>query len=144
MHDWKDFLLWWALSMLGAATIVGGKLGLLLWGLAPDPPLDAVLAAHWRRRRRWLAYAELSALPAFATIAIGITAHRQFAPVSAVLIAMALGAIGFTLLLDGAQWIFRRRLRLLGGGSGGPDFGAAEPMPSPAPGPSPTDGAGHG
>ncbi len=32
-----------------------------------------------------------------------------------VLIAMALGAIGFTLLLDGIQWLFRQRIGLTDG-----------------------------
>lgn len=112
MHDWRDFLLWWFASLIAGATVVGGKLGVLLWKMAPDPPADPLLAAHWRRRRRWLAYAELSALPAFATIAIAITVHRQAEPILSVLISMALGAVGFTLLLDAAQWLFRQRLGL--------------------------------
>jgi hypothetical protein len=29
-----------------------------------------------------------------------------------VLISMALGAVGFTMLLDGVQWLFRQRLGL--------------------------------
>lgn len=112
MHDWREFLFWWLVSLIAGATVVGGKLGVLLWKLAPDPPADPVLAAHWRRRRRWLAYAELSALPAFATIAVAITVHRQAEPILSVLISMALGAVGFTLLLDGVQWLFRQRLGL--------------------------------
>lgn len=112
MTDWRDFLFWWFCSLLAGATVVGGKLGVLLWKMAPDPPSDPVLAAHWRRRRRWLAYAELSALPAFATIAIAITVHRQAEPILSVLISMALGAVGFTMLLDGVQWLFRQRLGL--------------------------------
>lgn len=112
MSDWRDFILWWGLSLLAASTIVGAKVGLLLWGLAPNPPADPELAAHWRRRRRWLAYAELSALPAFATISVALAAHRQADPIVSVLIAMALGGIGFTLLLDAVQWLFRKRLGL--------------------------------
>lgn len=112
MNDWREFLIWWLASLLAAATIVGGKIGLFLWKMAPDPPADPILAAHWSRRRRWLAYAELSALPAFATVAVAITAHRQAEPIVAVLIAMGLGAVGFTLLLDGVQWLFRQRIGL--------------------------------
>ncbi len=26
MDDWRDFLIWWAVSLLAAATIVGGKI----------------------------------------------------------------------------------------------------------------------
>lgn len=126
MHDWREFLFWWLASLIAGATVVGGKLGVLLWKMAPDPPADPLLAAHWRRRRRWLAYAELSALPAFATIAISITVHRQAEPILSVLISMALGAVGFTLLLDGVQWLFRQRLGLpdaAGGGSNNGDQG---------------------
>lgn len=112
MNDWREFTIWWLVSLLSAATVVGGKIGLFLWKMAPDPPSDPVLATHWRRRRRWLAYAELSALPAFATVAVAITAQRQAEPIMSVLIAMALGAVGFTLLLDGVQWLFRQRLGL--------------------------------
>lgn len=112
MTDWRDFLLWWALDFLAAASIVGAKIGLLLWGLAPNPPDEPALAAHWRRRRRWLAYAELSALPAFSTISVALAAHRQSDPIVSVLIALALGGIGFTLLCDGVQWMFRKRLGL--------------------------------
>jgi hypothetical protein len=115
VSDWRDFLIWWLVSLIAAATIVGGKIGLLLWRLAPDPPSDPELAAHWRRRRRWLAYAELSALPAFATVSIAVTIQREAEPIMSVLIAMALGAIGFTLLLDGIQWLFRQRIGLTDG-----------------------------
>lgn len=65
---------------------------------------------HWRRRRRWLAYSEVSALPAFATIGVTAVAYGDLSPILGVLIAMALGAIGFPLFLDGAQWLFRKRL----------------------------------
>lgn len=112
MHDWRDFLVWWLLSMLGAATVVGAKLGMLLYGISPEQPSDPVMIEHWNRRRRWLTYAELSALPAFATIAVAIAAQRQADPILSVLIAMALGGIGFTLLLDALQWLFRIRVGL--------------------------------
>lgn len=92
--------------------MVGGKLGLMLFRLATDPPADPILAQHWQRRRRWLTYAELSALPAFATIAVAITAHQQLEPIASVLISMALGGIGLTLLIDGIVWKVRERLGL--------------------------------
>ena len=110
MSDWREFMLWWTFSILAAATVVGAKLGMLLFAMAPDPPADAALAAHWRRRRRWLVYAELSALPAFATISVTLTVHGDFDPIMSVLVSMALGAIGFVLLLDAVQWLFRKRI----------------------------------
>lgn len=119
VSDWRDFLFWWLACLIAGATVVGGKLGVFLWKMAPDPPSDPALAAHWRRRRRWLAYAELSALPAFATIALAVTVQRAAEPILSVLISMALGAIGFTLLLDGIQWVFRQRLGLPGAGETG-------------------------
>jgi hypothetical protein len=112
MNDWRDFLIWWAASFLSAAAMVGGKLGLILFRMASDPPADPVMAAHWLRRRRWLAYAEISALPAFATIAVAITAHQKLDPIASVLISMALGGIGLTLLIDGIVWKAREKLGL--------------------------------
>lgn len=110
MTDWREFMFWWAVSVLSSATVVTAKLGMLLFAMAPDPPSDPELAAHWRRRRRWLTYAELSALPAFATISVTAAMHQNYSPVTSVLIAMGLGGIGFTLLLDAVQWLFRRRI----------------------------------
>jgi hypothetical protein len=112
MKDWQDFLIWWAVSLLAAAMMAGGKLGMMLFRLANDPPADPVLAEHWKRRRRWLTYAEFSALPAFATISVAITAQQQLDPIFSVLISMALGGIGLTLLIDGLVWKFRKRLGL--------------------------------
>ncbi|CAM8655252.1 hypothetical protein [Sphingobium cupriresistens] len=106
----REFVWLWILSMLAAATVVGGKIGAFMWGLSPDPPNDAAAAAHWARRRRWLAYSEVSALPAFATIGVTAVAYGDLNPIAAVPISMALGGVGFPLLLDGAQWLFRKRL----------------------------------
>ncbi|TDW63088.1 hypothetical protein EDF57_10643 [Novosphingobium sp. PhB55] len=106
----RDYFTLWVLSVLASATIVGGKIGMYVWGLAPDPPADPAAAMHWRRRRRWLAYSEVSALPAFGTIGVTAVAYGDLNPILGVLIAMALGAIGFPLFLDGAQWLFRKRL----------------------------------
>ena len=108
--EFKDFIYWWLAGLIAAATIAGGRIGLFLFRLAPDPPDDPVLAAHWLRRRRWLVWSELSALPAFATISVSSVRYWHLEPAAAVLIAMALGGVGFVLLVDGAQWMFRRRI----------------------------------
>lgn len=105
-----DYVYLWVLAILASATVVGGKIGSFMWGLAPDPPVDPAAAEHWARRRRWLAYSEVSALPAFATIGVTAVAYGDLNPIAGVLIAMGLGAVGFPLLLDGAQWLFRKRL----------------------------------
>lgn len=112
MQDLKEFLFWWIAALIAAATIVGGRLGMFLFRLAPDPPDDAVLALHWARRRRWVAISELSALPAFATISVAAVTYWHLDPIVAVLISMFLGGVGFAMLLDGAQWLFRKRLGL--------------------------------
>lgn len=105
-----DFALLWLASALGALTMIGGRMGLFLFGLAKDPPVDPVALDHWRRRRRWLAYSELSALPACATIALTVTVYFSLPPVASVAISMALGALGFAFLLNGVQFLVRRRL----------------------------------
>ena len=101
MNDWREFLFWWTASLLAAATIVGGRLGMALFRMAPDPPEDVKLAAHWARRRRWLAFSEILALPSFATVAVSAVAYWKLDPIVAVLLAMFLGGVGFALLLDG-------------------------------------------
>jgi hypothetical protein len=47
----RDYFTLWVLSVLASATIVGGKIGMFVWGLAPDPPAEPTAAMHWRRRR---------------------------------------------------------------------------------------------
>jgi hypothetical protein len=110
--DWRDFFFWWVASLFAAGTVVAAKLGLRLYGLAGDPPLDPALAAHWHRRRRYVAIGEVSALPAFATVSVVLVSFYHLNPVAAVLIAMAQGMVGFALLLDGAAWLFRKRIGL--------------------------------
>lgn len=110
MTDWRESVFWWLASLLASATIVGGKICFMLFRLASDPPDDAKLFAHWQRRRRWLLISEVSALPAFATISVSLVVYRQLDPILSVLISMFLGAVGFALLLDAAQWVFRKRL----------------------------------
>lgn len=110
MNNPRDYLIWWCIFLLASATAVGAKIALYLWRLAPDPPEDPVLARHWARRRRWTAWSELAALPFFATATITAVRYWQLAPEAGVLIAMGLGGIGFALLLDGVQFLFRRRI----------------------------------
>lgn len=109
-----DLAFLWIWSALAALALVTGKLGLLLFGIAQDPPADPLAVAHWRRRRRWLAYSELAALPAFATIAVAATIYFHLPAVASVGISMALGALGFGFCLNGVQMIARRKLERLG------------------------------
>lgn len=110
--DWLEFLFWWMASLFASTTIVVAKLGLKLYGDSADAPTDPALAVHWVRRRRYIAIAELSALPAFATASVVLVSYYHLNPVAAVLLAMAQGFVGFPLLLDGAAFLFRRRLGL--------------------------------
>jgi hypothetical protein len=121
LEDWREFLFWWAASLFAATTVVVARLGIRLYGATPDLPDDPVLALHWRRRRQYIAMAELSALPAFATISVVLVSYQQLNPVAAVLLAIGQGFIGFPLLLDGAAFLFRRRIGLQGGPPTGPN-----------------------
>jgi hypothetical protein len=112
LHDWGEFLFWWLASLFASTTVVVAKLGMKLYGDPADMPADPALAVHWARRRRYIAMAELSALPAFATASVVLVSYYHLNPVAAVLLAMAQGFVGFPLLLDGAAFLFRRRLGL--------------------------------
>lgn len=105
-----DIALLWMFSGLAALAAVAGKLGMLLFAVAQDPPTDTAEFAHWKRRRAWLAYSEISALPAFATVGVAATVYFNLPPVASVLISMALGALGFGFLLNGVQLLARRKL----------------------------------
>ena len=100
----------WLLSTFAALTMIAGRLGRALFGLAGDPPEDPVSLQHWQRRRKWLAYSELSALPAFGTIGVAATVHFNLPPVASVGISMVLGAVGFGMVLDAAVFLFRKRV----------------------------------
>lgn len=119
INDWRDFFFWWAASLFASTMVVVARLGMKLYGAAGDPPDDPLMEAHWARRRRWLAIGELSALPSFATLSVVLVSYYQLDPVAGVLLAIAQGFIGFPLLLDGAAWLFRKRIGMGGGpGSG--------------------------
>ncbi|CAL4868212.1 hypothetical protein MMA231_02487 [Asticcacaulis sp. MM231] len=108
-----DIYLFWTLSFFSALAVVVGKLGMMLFALASDPPEDPTLAAHWRRKRLWLTYSELMALPAFATIAITATIYLKLEPVTSIPIAMALGALGFGFLLDAVKYLAEKKKKEL-------------------------------
>jgi len=110
IHDWRDFFFWWAASLFASTMVVVARLGMKLYSSAGDPPEEPAMAAHWARRRRWLAIGELSALPSFATLSVVLVSFYHLNPVAGVLIAIAQGFIGFPLLLDGAAWLFRKRI----------------------------------
>lgn len=109
----EDILLWlW--SLCGGMAMVGARLGWMLWGIAPEPPLDPAALGLWERKRRWLVFSELSALPAFATIALGIGRLKEWPDWGVVIATMVMGALGFAFALDALQTIFRKRLGIQG------------------------------
>lgn len=115
INDWRDFFFWWLASLFASTMVVVARLGMRLYGdAAGDPPADPVMEAHWARRRRWLAIGELSALPAFATLSVVLVSYYDLDPVAGVLIAIGQGFVGFPLLLDGAAWLFRKRIGMAG------------------------------
>ena len=108
--SWREFTFWWLAALFASTVVVVARLGVMLFGKAVDPPEDPMLERHWARRRRWIAIGEIAALPAFATVSIVLVSYYQLNPVAGVLLAIAQGFIGFPLLLDGAAWLFRKRL----------------------------------
>lgn len=113
-----DDILLWIMSLVGGLALCGARLGWFLFRVAPDPPADPAALALWQRKRRWLIYSEISALPAFATISV-IVGKLQLWPMEGViLLSMVLGALGFAFFLDALQTIVRRRVGLDGGTNG--------------------------
>lgn len=103
-----DFILW-LLSLVGGLALCGARLGWLLFRVAPLPPADETAFALWERKRRWLIFSELSALPAFAMVAVMVGKLRHWPVEGVILLSMVLGALGFAFFLDALQTIIRRR-----------------------------------
>lgn len=109
-----DDAMLWVMSLFGGLALCGARLGWLLFGAAPEPPVDAVALDLWRRKRRWLIFSELSALPAFATISVVVGKLRAWPLEGVILLSMVLGALGFAFFLDALQTIVRRRIGVNG------------------------------
>ena len=103
-------LLPWLLSLFGGLVLCGARLGYLLFKIAPEAPSDPAALRHWRNRRRWLIFSELSALPAFATISVIVGRMQSWSIEAVVLFSMVLGALGFAFFLDALQTIVRRKV----------------------------------
>jgi hypothetical protein len=109
--DLMDLFIWWLLSMIAAATIVGARIGNWLYGeKAPPPPLDATMLRDWKRRRMWIIISETSALPAFASLSVAATYYWSLDPWISIPIAMLLAILGFLLLLDAVQRTFYKKM----------------------------------
>src|SRR3546814_12005736 len=88
------------LSLAGGLALCGARLGWLLFRVAADPPDDPAALAMWERKRRWLIISELSALPAFATLAVLVGQLRPVPVGGGIILSMCLGALGLAFFLD--------------------------------------------
>jgi hypothetical protein len=105
-----DIAILWAVSIFAALTAVTARLAKDLFAVSTEPPSDAAELFHWERRRRWMIYSEIAALPCFATVSVALTLYCGVPPVVSILIATALGGLGFGFLLNGLQFLVRRKL----------------------------------
>lgn len=107
-----DDLLLWLLALGGSTAGLGARIALQLSRVSLDPPDEPKALAAWKRKRRWLIISELSALPAFASLAMAVGYLQDWPVAGVVLLSMGLGALGFAFLLDALQRIVRQRLGL--------------------------------
>lgn len=112
MTDLRDFLVWWSLSWIAGATVLIGNLAHKMARLDMEEPTDPALRAAWHKRKKWLAITEVSALFPFATLATAGRIYFEVHPIVGVLATMGLGFVGFAMLIDGAKYLFRKRVGL--------------------------------
>lgn len=108
----RDDLILWLFALGGSLAGLGARIGLLLARMPPEPPDDPKARAAWEQRRRWLIISELSALPAFASLAMAVGYLQKWPVAGIVLLSMVLGALGFAFLLDALKALLRQRLGL--------------------------------
>lgn len=111
MTQFEIAILWLA-SLFAGACAVAARLTYMLFAVSESPPDDPAALGHWQRKRRWLVISDISALPAFATIAVCTTIYWKLPAVASVGMSMILGILGFGFLLNGLQVIVRRRLEM--------------------------------
>lgn len=108
--QWLENLTLWLGSLFGGLAICGARLGWLMFGAAPTPPEDPKALSAWKRKRLWLVFSELSALPAFATLSVVLGRFQRWPIEGIILFSMILGALGFAFFLDALQTIVKQRL----------------------------------
>lgn len=109
-ENWSEYAFAWFFSLVGAATIIGARIGAWLYGPNAVPPPEEPERLHsWKRRRLWIVVSELSSLPAFASLSVVATVYYGVSPWFSIPISMGLAIVGFLLLLDGVQRGFRVR-----------------------------------
>lgn len=100
----------WLVCLFAGLCAVCARLAHDLWNVSIDVPSEPEELRHWSRRRRWMIWSNFAALPCFATIGVSAVLYYDIPNVVAVLISMALGALGFGFLLNGLQAIIRKRV----------------------------------
>lgn len=106
------FQLWLIVSL---TTLVGlsARVARKLFDVAEDPPEDTLLFKHWKRRRHWMIFSEISAVPAIATGWISAGLYWNLSYPFIVLGSMASGALGFGFLLHAVQtWVNKKADKL--------------------------------
>lgn len=105
-----DMAISWLGCLFAALCGVCARVARDLWSVSATAPTDPMELAMWQRRRRWMIWSELAALPFFATISIALVVYQDVPVVVGLLIASVLGGLGFGFLLNGLQAIIRKRL----------------------------------
>lgn len=100
----------WAACFFAALTAICARIARDLWDVSITVPSDPVELRHWKRRRRWMIWSELAALPCFATISVASVLYYNVPVVVAILLATALGGLGFGFLLNGLQALIRKKV----------------------------------
>lgn len=105
----SELTILWVAAFFAALTGVTARLARDLYNVSIAVPDDPLERQHWERRRRWMIWSELAALPAFATISVASVLYFGLPAVAAVLLAIALGGLGFGFLLNGLQAKIREK-----------------------------------
>lgn len=105
----------WATMGLAALSGLCGRLAYRLFGIGEMPPADHEAYLAWRRRRWWMVFSEIGALPAFATGWTAAGLYLKFPMALVVLGSMLSGALGFGFLLHLLQFFVRERAAIATG-----------------------------
>lgn len=105
-----DVSISWMVCLFAALCAVCARLARDLWNVAVTIPTDPMELALWKRRRRWMIWSELAALPCFATISLASVLYYDVPIAVGILISIALGGLGFGFLLNGLQAIIRKKM----------------------------------
>lgn len=105
-----DTAVTWMACLFAALCAVCARLTRDLWNVATTVPTDPMELGLWKRRRRWMIWSEVAALPCFATVSLAAALYWEMPIAAAILMSIALGGLGFGFLLNGLQAIIRKKL----------------------------------